>query len=383
MKTIFFITILLFALVSCSQRLPEPEEDEYIPFRTGFTRSLPVEITQPEIKARESEEEPEQQTTRLLIDKNHVKITSNLSDVVFNARFLEIPTYEGSGQTVHPHVLFFKEKFMGFHYIMVITPYPYANNAHENPSILGSQDGVIWEVPEGVTNPVVGFPFDVNYGGYYSDPFILLSGDTLELWFRHTLARNEKWQAIRRNSHNRIYRVVSNDLVNWSELDIALDCPENIDHFMSASIIKDGSMYRLWYTNFSSQLFYIESKDLINWSERIWVQADLGGLGIWHHEIRFTGERYEALLTSADWGNNPEFRLFHAVSYDGLDFGTGREISIRCISPALSELTVHKCSFVKIDRVYQMYITVFCNRNVWRLFYFEIAEENFYRLFRS
>ena len=143
----------------------------------------------------------------------------------------------------------------------------------------------------------------------------------------------------------------------------------------------DGEKYRLWYTNFYSILYYIESADLVNWSERTRVRADLGGLGIWHHEIAFTGEKYEALLTSADWGNRPEFRLFYATSYDGMDFGVGREIVIERISPALEGLTVHKCAFVRRDGIYQMYIAVFDRNSRWRLFYFEIAEENLYRLF--
>jgi len=311
----------------------------------------------------------------LLQTENQVEISDHLREVIFNAGFLDIPTYENSGQTAHPQVLFFEEKFMGFHYIMVMTPYPYSDDTHENPSILGSQDGVIWEVPEGGINPVVGVPIDVQYGGYYSDPFILRRGDMLELWFRHTLA------AAPGNSHNRIYRTTSSDLSNWGELETILECADYTEHFMSPVVMHDGFKYRLWYANFYSHLFYIESVDLMAWSEKVRVRADLNGLGIWHHDIVFTGERYEALFTSADWGNHPVFRLFYAVSYDGIDFGTGSEMSIQRISPELEAMTVHKCTFVKIDGIYQMYIAVFDQDSVWRLFYFEIAEENLFKLF--
>jgi len=318
----------------------------------------------------------------LLNKENQAKVFDHLDGVIFNAQFLDIPTYEGSGQIVHPQVIFFAEKFMGFHYIMVMTPYPFSNNAYENPSILGSQDGVIWEVPEGLINPVVGVPTDVMHGGYYSDPFILQNGNRLELWFRHTLAINDEGQRVQpRNSHNRIYRTVTWDLTDWTKLETILDCPNSINHFMSVAVMHNDSTYRLWYTNFNSQLFLINSTDLINWSERTQVKADLNGLGIWHHEIAFTGERYEALFTSANWENQPEFRLFFAVSDDGIDFGTGSEIDIEKISPELTGMTVHKCTFVNHDGVYQMYIAVFNHANVWRLFYFEVAEEMLYRLF--
>ena len=312
-----------------------------------------------------------------------VEVSEHLSEIVFNAQFLDIPTYENSGQTAHPQVLFFEEKFMGYHYIMVMTPYPYADNTHENPSILGSQDGVIWEVPYGVINPVVGKPIDVKHGGYYSDPFILRNENELELWFRHTLATMcaEEGEYVQNNTHNRIYRTISSDLSNWSAFETIFDCPNHIEHFMSIVVMYDGLTYRLWYANFTSALFYIESVDLVNWSPRRQIQADLNGFGIWHHDIVFTGEKYEALFTSADWGNEPRFRLFYAVSYDGLDFGVGREIFIEKISPALEGLTVHKSTFVKQSGIYQMYISVFSTNDEWRLFYFEIAEEYLHKLF--
>jgi len=315
----------------------------------------------------------------LLAAENQAEIAPHLEAVIFNARFLFTPTYENSGQIVHPHVLFFEEKFMGFHYIMAMTPYPFSNNRYRNPSILGSQDGVIWQVPEGTVNPVVDIPVDG--GGYYSEPFIFCSGDTLELWFRHTLAVGEDGQRLPRNSHNRVYRSISNDLQSWSDLEIMLDCPDAMDHFMSKVVMYNNGTYRLWYTNFSSRLYFIQSHDLENWSVPERVRADLGGLGIWHHDIVFTGEQYEALLTGVDWGNSPEFRLFHTVSYTGLDLGVGREIIIQDISPELEAMTVHKSTFVKIDGVYQMYFAVFGLNNAWRLFYFEIAEENLHMLF--
>ena len=317
-----------------------------------------------------------------LYRENKVTISDHLDGVIFGARFLDIPTYEGSGQTVHPQVLFFEEKFMGYHYIMVMTPYPFSDSAHENPSVLGSQDGIIWEVPDGVVNPVVGVPFDVRHGGHYSDPFLLRKGDTLEMWFRHTLAVYTGGRYSLDNSrHNRIYRTVTKDLSNWETLETVLECFDGINPFMSVVVMHDGERYRLWYATYQSVLFYIESTDLINWSERVRIHHDLGGLGIWHHDIIFTGEKYEALFISADWGNVPLFRLFYAVSYDAKNFGTGREISIGRISPELEEMTVHKSTFVRHEGIYQMYIAAFTRDSQWRLFYFEIAEDNLHKLF--
>ncbi|MDR2168132.1 MAG: hypothetical protein LBE35_09840 [Clostridiales bacterium] len=306
-----------------------------------------------------------------------------LEGLILNPRFLNIPTYEGSGQTVHPHVLFFEESFLGYYYIMAITPYPYGDESHENPSIFVSQDGVYWTAPPGVANPVTGAPHDVNYGGYFSDPFLLRRGDTLELWFRHTLAQYVGGRWVRdNNNHNRIYRIVTTDLENWSEFEIVLECRDGSRPFMSPVVMHDGYVYRLWYTNFYSGLFYIESYDALNWSEPVSVDFDLGGIGVWHHDIVFTGDRYEALLTAADWGGQRIFRLFYAVSYDGLSFDVGQEIMTDLISSYLVGMTPHKSTFVRQGGLYQFYIGIRNDDRVWRLFYFEILERNLPRLFQ-
>ena len=86
------------------------------------------------------------------------------------------PTYDGSGQAIHPGVLDFKDitpsgTWKGWRYWMGMTPYPAAQDKYENPSILVSKDGFTWKVPEGLTNPLYPWPgpgtwnydFDIEY----------------------------------------------------------------------------------------------------------------------------------------------------------------------------------------------------------------------------
>ena len=68
------------------------------------------------------------------------------------------PTYDGSGQVVHPGIVYFPGGWNGYQYWLVVTPYPGGNAAFENPSILVSQDGVTWIQPPGITNPIAGPP---------------------------------------------------------------------------------------------------------------------------------------------------------------------------------------------------------------------------------
>lgn len=69
-----------------------------------------------------------------------------------------IPTYDGTDQPTHPSVVKFDQPWHGYKYWMVMTPYPFNDGSYENPSIVTSNDGENWAVPEGVTNPLVGTP---------------------------------------------------------------------------------------------------------------------------------------------------------------------------------------------------------------------------------
>lgn len=96
---------------------------------------------------------------------------------------LTTPTYEGSGQGTHPSVVFVPGGWNGYRYWMAFTPYPNANEDHENPSILASNDGNTWVVPPGLTNPVDPDPGGTNIN---SDTELVLSpdGTTLHLIWR-------------------------------------------------------------------------------------------------------------------------------------------------------------------------------------------------------
>src|SRR3954468_12655317 len=47
---------------------------------------------------------------------------------------MTVPTYDGSGQSVHPDVVAFDSEWHGAKFWMTMTPYPKSNQALENPS---------------------------------------------------------------------------------------------------------------------------------------------------------------------------------------------------------------------------------------------------------
>jgi hypothetical protein len=71
---------------------------------------------------------------------------------------------------------------------MVMTPYPNDNILLENPSIVVSEDGETWSVPNGLTNPIYAYTPD----GANSDPELTMSGNTLYVTFRD-FDGNTKW----------------------------------------------------------------------------------------------------------------------------------------------------------------------------------------------
>lgn len=94
------------------------------------------------------------------------------------------PTYEGSGEGIHPGVVDFTAQhgipaWNGHRYWMAMTPYADNKAAIENPSILASSDGYTWVVPAGLTNPIDTGPAGA---GYNSDTDLVYDPDTDRLW---------------------------------------------------------------------------------------------------------------------------------------------------------------------------------------------------------
>ena len=87
---------------------------------------------------------------------------------------LTIPCYDGENQPVHPSVVYIPTGFNGYKYWMSFTPYTRGSSAVENPSIVASNDGITWVVPDGLTNPLVQTPSD----GYNRDAELVYIAET-------------------------------------------------------------------------------------------------------------------------------------------------------------------------------------------------------------
>jgi len=142
-----------------------------------------------------------------------------------------IPYTDPSDGMVHPSVINIGFDWYGYQYWMANTPYP--DSAIENPSIYASHDGLTWEVPDGVTNPVVSAPTT----GYNADNDIFFENGVMYIIYKYT-----------NGSINELYITYSSDgCINWST-------PVKIwggdsQWVTCPCIIKNGNKYYIYYHN--------------------------------------------------------------------------------------------------------------------------------------
>lgn len=147
---------------------------------------------------------------------------------------LVLPTYDGSGQAVHPDVVVLDRPWHGATHWMAVTPYPDGDALHENPSLLASDDGMQWRVPAGVVNPVVPRP----PGGHNSDPDLVYdaAGDRLVLaWREVSGGRNTVWSSDSRDGRQ------------WSSPAVLLQVPSH--QALSPALVVRGGEALLWYVD--------------------------------------------------------------------------------------------------------------------------------------
>ena len=153
---------------------------------------------------------------------------------------MNLPTYDGSGQTTHPDVVYVPGGFGtgNWSYWMVATPYTFDNYAVENPSLYVSNDGTHWVVPNGVTNPIV----PVSDNSYFNaDPDMLYY-------------QGQLWLFYKQNSMDPfVYRVNltrSSDGIHWSMPVTVLktDRTEPLgDTITSPAISVNEQGFTMWY----------------------------------------------------------------------------------------------------------------------------------------
>lgn len=211
---------------------------------------------------------------------------------------LVTPTPDGTGIATHPDVYYSAEGWNGYKYWMAFTPY--SNLSQENPSILASNDGDTWVVPDGLTNPVVPLPAS----GYNSDPCLVMDDGVMHLFWREYAPGSET-----------IYLKTSENGTVWSAASPVL--VGSGDDIMSPSILFDGSRYVMWSVANGVGIHRRTSSVLgSGWSEPTLcaVTGMPDEVVPWHVAVILSGGVYHLFMCEY------EGSLHYATSDDGLSF---------------------------------------------------------------
>lgn len=140
---------------------------------------------------------------------------------------LNIPTYDGGGEGLHPKCCYFPEGWNGAKFWLVLTPYKGMNEAIENPCVYTSNNGLDF-TPVLSACPLddIGLSKDMEYN---SDPHLVYNPDLnrLECWWRrvYTGAYPQKSKCY----SELLYRSYTTDGKVWSSKEQVFEYKNNVD----------------------------------------------------------------------------------------------------------------------------------------------------------
>lgn len=222
-----------------------------------------------------------------------------------NATNLTISTADGSGEVVHPSVIYNASGWNGYTYLMGITSYTNADHNYENPMMRYSNDGVNWVNIPGAPDPIVSYNFSQpNY--YYSDPNIVQVGNTLYLFYRRTNTTPDP-------DLDYIFYKTTTDGITWTN-PVQLDIPASSN--LCPTFMYNGTGWQCWIHNQSNgdKLEHYYSMNGINYTNRQ-VCSITTPYTAWHDEVQYFNGRYDLL----EYTMSPGVLLF-LTSTDGINW---------------------------------------------------------------
>jgi hypothetical protein len=260
------------------------------------------------------------------------------------ATLLDIPTYEDSGVVVHPSVYYNPDGWNGHKYWMAMTPYPGTNNKIENPSILVSDDGDNWVVPDGLTNPIENAPtgqFDYN-----SDPNLILGPDNRLYCFWRSFYDSQPGQ-----QEQILYRA-SSDGIDWSDRQVAIINDRSVRRPVAPSVTYlEGTwiMYAVDIVPTPRKVLRMTATDPAGpWSEpeEVTITGATNGPP-WHLDVHKVDDEWQMLAVD---GNEAGGDLWAATSHDGLNWQAGPPLVDRGNLPTDWDQIYYKSCFIPAVR---------------------------------
>ena len=248
-------------------------------------------------------------------------------------RVLAVPTYDGSGQVVHPDYVRSPAGAFGSPHHLAITPYPQNNALLENPSHFVGTGPDRWSLESGAPNPVIR-----PTTGYLSDPDLVFVPETGELWLYYRQVIGD----------NFVHLMRSRDGLRWSAPVEVARAPAH--EVVSPSVVRRGpGDWWMWAVNSGSEgcgvpsttIEVRRSMDGEHWSAPEPVALNQQDLFAWHVEVQWIPSRNEfwALYNVKGSGGCATPALFMATSPDGYTWTVhGAPVLVRGRIPALADI---------------------------------------------
>ena len=262
-------------------------------------------------------------------------------------------------QVTHPDVVVLDKTWNGYEYWAVYTPNVMRTSIYENPSIVASHDGVTWETPEGLVNPIEPQPASVRdhncdadmvynaemdammaywnwaddmYGGDGAEVRLRISYDGVHWGIPVTYDEASRTWTKPQNNSERQVRDGATDYIT------AIHSSDRYD-MLSPTFVYDAyrDTYIMWANNTgdvgyqNGQSNYVRicySDDGINWGTPEPVNNFLGvdqngnQLAPWHQDVQYVEQLKEFFAVSQCFaGSTPDGSVLHLTkSKDGVNW---------------------------------------------------------------
>jgi hypothetical protein len=280
---------------------------------------------------------------------------------------LSIPTYDGSGQAIHPDVYVAPTTWSGHKYWMAFTPWP--SDPFENPSILCSDDNVTWAAPVGLTNPVEPAPGV----GYNSDTDLLLSPDGVTMYLF--------WRLVGAANTETLYVASSTDGVVWGGktaivTGAAVPAGTAPQRVLSPAVLFYGGQYWMWTVRNTGSAMVVDywtaSAPAGTWTRNgsstvtlPTTTAPFTDRDIWHINVEHV--EGQLMMTINDNGTC----LFLAKSGDGINWTTA-PAPVLTIGNAWDSVSLYRSAVVPTSDGKTLRIWYAGKTTAWRIGYTEV-----------
>ncbi|WP_281659133.1 sialidase family protein [Halobacillus sp. Cin3] len=300
------------------------------------------------------------------------KLTVNDIERITNTRrhypmLLDTPTYDGSGEVVHPDIEYIHEGFGSekWRYWQAMTPLTGRSDQTENPSILASHDGAVWVEPGQNVNPIIPVP-TTGSGDHNSDPCLVYHNGELIMYYRETRKSASPRE-------QRIYHIKTADGVHWSNpVEVLIDGSGNPEGLMSPSVVRLNNQFVMFYVSGkeSNSLRRRTSADGLSWSSP--QTCSTGGMPpgrvYWHIQVTPNVDRLDMIFASYPVSGSTGWLHYGYSTDDGFTWQTGE--------PFVDQLYDNET-----QRFYRASMRpTYDNPNIYEIWYSALGESNAYQV---